>query len=122
MTTINTVRAAIVVVPILAPPRAHGYPQDDAAELQHVVAQHHDAVQKATEPLLAMLDQRISAKKQLDTLAGVEDAIGKSLGAVELCARVLECVERGQYYAALRLVERIRKARRLLPVRLVPTF
>lgn len=76
-----------------------------------MVAGHHDSVQKAAEPLLAMLDQRIAAKKQLDTLAGLDDALGKSLGAVELCARVLECVGRGQYYAALRLVERIRKAR-----------
>lgn len=58
-----------------------------------------------------MLDERISSKKQLDTLIGVEEALTRSLGAVELCARVLESVGRGQYYAALRLVERIRKAR-----------
>jgi hypothetical protein len=62
----------------------------------------------ARAELLEALERK---RVQASRLAAASAALDTCLAAAQLCARVVQAVEAGQYYAALRLLERVRAER-----------
>lgn len=89
--------------------------QEGAQDLAAEVRAHNEAVQAAGAPLLAALRAGVAARSEADRLAAAGAALDACLAAAAQCQRCGEAVARGEFYAALRGLERLRAALPRLP-------
>lgn len=93
--------------------------QEDAEDLCLAVRAHNEALQAGGTPLLEAVAARERGRANARRLAAVAAALDACLAATSLCQRCGDAVGRGEYYASLRVLERVRASLPSLPSRVL---